>query len=183
MTGKVILSISLPAYRGNEYFFRSFKITRRYQNAHAYVNGAFLFQVAPSRNFSVRDKPTICFGGINPDFVHATQTEMSFLGRNLNADTLKRALETLEREINPDHILPDATPEYRKQVTQGLLYKTILGICGDTVKPLYKSGATDIDRGLHSGKQAYDTDQSQWPLYQPVSKLEAYPQTSGTKND
>lgn len=45
---------------------------------------------------------------------------------------------------------------------------------------MLKSGGGEIERGLHYGKQTYDSDQSQWPLYQPVSKLEAFPQTSGS---
>jgi len=45
------------------------QITRRYQNAHAYVNAGFLMQVDPKRNFSIRGKPTIVFGGISPAFV------------------------------------------------------------------------------------------------------------------
>jgi len=49
--------------------FNFWQITRRYQNAHAYVNAGFLFKVDSKRNFSVRDKPSICFGGITPDFV------------------------------------------------------------------------------------------------------------------
>ncbi|CAL8082189.1 unnamed protein product [Orchesella dallaii] len=179
MNGKVILSIHFPAYKGNEYFFRSFKVTRRHQNAHAYVNAAFLFKVDYKNNFTVREKPTICFGGINPDFVHATGTEMFFIGKALNASTLAGAMESLQREVVPDYILPDATPEYRRGLTQSLLYKVILGIYGDTEKAINRSGATDIERGLHYGKQTYDTDQSKWPLYQPVAKLEAFPQTSG----
>lgn len=45
------------------------QIGRRLQNAHAYVNCAILMKVDTNRNFSVRDKPSIVFGGISPDFV------------------------------------------------------------------------------------------------------------------
>jgi len=69
MNGKVILSIRLPPYRGGQYYMKTFKITRRFQNAHAYVNAGFLMKVDPKRNFSIREKPTIVFGGINSDFV------------------------------------------------------------------------------------------------------------------
>ncbi|ODM92327.1 Abscisic-aldehyde oxidase [Orchesella cincta] len=136
MNGKVIISIHLPAYKGNEYFFRSFK-------------------------------------------VHANGTEMYFLGKFLNATTLTGAMESLLREVIPNYELPDATPEYRKGLTQSLLYKVILGIYAESATALNRSGATDIERSLHYGKQTYDSDQSQWPLYQPIPKLEAYAQASG----
>jgi xanthine dehydrogenase/oxidase len=41
----------------------------RAQNAHAYVNAGFLFQLRKSDNGKILRKPTIVYGGINPYFV------------------------------------------------------------------------------------------------------------------
>lgn len=41
----------------------------RAQNAHAYVNAGFLFKVDKQNSYTVLEKPTILFGGINPKFV------------------------------------------------------------------------------------------------------------------
>ena len=41
----------------------------RAQNAHAHVNGGFLFKVDRGNNFQVMEQPRIVFGGINPNFV------------------------------------------------------------------------------------------------------------------
>ena len=49
---------------------------------------------------------------------------MFFVGKNLR--DAKMLTEALERDIQPDHRPPDATPEYRKALTQGLLYKVQL---------------------------------------------------------
>lgn len=91
MNGKVILSIHFPTYKEN-YFYRSFKvsiscwgivrkqkklnlksillqISKRYQNSEAYVNAAFLFNIDSHNNFTVIKKPSMCFGGIDPEFV------------------------------------------------------------------------------------------------------------------
>ena len=38
-------------------------------------------------------------------------------------ETLKKALKLLDNEVQPDHVLPDATPEYRKALTKHLFYK------------------------------------------------------------
>jgi len=41
----------------------------RAQNAHAYVNAGFLFQVQKDTKGRVLKKPTIVYGGINCNFV------------------------------------------------------------------------------------------------------------------
>ena len=48
---------------------RTFKITPRAVNAHAYVNAAFKFRIDPVDGFKILDKPTLLFGGIDKDFV------------------------------------------------------------------------------------------------------------------
>lgn len=67
MNGKVILSVHLPVYKGN-YVFRTFKIGKRYQNATAYVNAALLFEFDED-SLTIKSRPRICYGGINPGFV------------------------------------------------------------------------------------------------------------------
>lgn len=51
---------------------------------------------------------------------------MAFLGQSLNTDTLKKAFAALESEVSPDDVPPEASPEYRKQLTQSLLYKVFV---------------------------------------------------------
>jgi xanthine dehydrogenase/oxidase len=41
----------------------------RAQNAHAYVNAGFLFKINMRDSGKILTKPTIVFGGINPEFV------------------------------------------------------------------------------------------------------------------
>jgi len=41
----------------------------RAQNAHAYVNAGFLFRLNVNNGGKVLAKPTIVYGGINPQFV------------------------------------------------------------------------------------------------------------------
>ena len=90
MTGKLIVSITLPQRVG--YTYRSFKVSsfaiigmtgaieflhslqpsqiaRRPQNDHAYVSAGFLFRVDPANNYRVLEKPRIVYSGIRPDFV------------------------------------------------------------------------------------------------------------------
>lgn len=68
MNGSVIVSIHLPHLpKSTGHTFRSYKITKRYQNAHAYVNSAMVIKI--DSNFNVVEKPRLCFGGITPTFV------------------------------------------------------------------------------------------------------------------
>lgn len=55
-----------------------------------------------------------------------------------------------------------------------------LGLLRESLNPFILTGADDVDRGLNSGTQVFDTDKSKWPLYQPVPKVESYPQVSGS---
>ncbi|CAG7720323.1 unnamed protein product [Allacma fusca] len=181
MKGKIIAYFTIPKRTGN-YVYRSFKITKRHQNAHAYVNAGFLIKVDPANNFKITEKPSICFGGIGPKFVHATRTEEALTGADLtDPNTLKKAIKMLDEEVEPDNHLPDASPQYRKQLTKNLLYKVILGILGDKADGNLRSGAIDLPRKQNSGKQIYDTDEefADSALYKPVAKLEALIQCSG----
>lgn len=91
------------------------------------------------------------------------------------------ALETLEKELNPDFHLPDASPEYRKMLARNLVYKTILGIVGSTTTgPKVASGGGDIEHKTTSGQQKYDTIKNEWPIGEPVAKIEGPIQCSGT---
>ncbi|CAG7709161.1 unnamed protein product, partial [Allacma fusca] len=175
MDGKVINSIHLPKL--DQVQFRSFKITRRYQSSHAFVNAGFLMHI--DSNFIIKKKPTIVFGGISPAFVHASSTEEFLNGKKLNDKALQGAMKTLEREVNPSVNPTEGGSVYRKRLAQALLYKFFVGLLGDAVNAKYKSCSTDIERGPNHGKQTYEFDKSEHPLYEPVMKLEAPFQCSG----
>lgn len=179
MNKKVLLKISLPALSPNKFVYRSFKIMPRAQNAHAYVNGAFLFEFNDTRDKVASAR--ICFGGINPKFTHANATEKIIVGKDIYSnDILKSVLDALQNEISPDWILPDASPEFRKNLAASLFYKFVIQTCPDEkIKPEFKSGGAVLTRGLSSGKQSFDTYKDKYPLTEPVQKLEAIAQCSG----
>ena len=55
----------------------------------------------------------------------------------------------------------------------------MLDIVGDKVDERFRSGALNLKRGLSSGQQKFDTDEKDWPVNQPVPKVEARAQCSG----
>lgn len=149
----------------------------RAQNAHAYVNAAFLIELKDDKV----QKARICFGGIEPEFTHATKTEKLLEGQNLYTnDVLSKALNTLLTEIQPDWVLPDASPAYRQNLALALFYKFVLNTCpAYKIKPEYISGGEILKRPISSGTQVYDTFKERWPLTQPVPKYEGLIQCSG----
>lgn len=181
MNKKVIKNVVLPSLDPSVYFFKSFKIMPRSQNAHAYVNGAFLLHLNDAKGRV--EGARICFGGINPDFTHATATETALMGKNVfDNESIQSTFATLAGELNPDWVLPDASSDYRKNLAISLFYKFILSIVPEgqyTLKPEYKSGGTVMSRPLSSGKQTFDTIEKNWPLTKNVPKIEALAQTSG----
>jgi xanthine dehydrogenase/oxidase len=51
------------------------------------------------------------------------------MGKNLlDKETIQGAIATLADELAPDSTPLDASPEFRKQIAQGLLYKFLLGL-------------------------------------------------------
>uniref|UniRef100_A0A4Y0BMF0 FAD-binding PCMH-type domain-containing protein n=1 Tax=Anopheles funestus TaxID=62324 RepID=A0A4Y0BMF0_ANOFN len=181
MKKKLLLNVILPPLDPSIYVYRSFKIMPRAQNSHAYVNGAFLIKLEGSNIVS----SNICFGGIDPHFTHALKTEEFLKGKNLTTnETVQGALKILTSELNPDWVLPDAAPEYRKNLALSLFYKFALNVSSvmnATVKTEYKSGGSILSRGISSGLQQYDGAQreQQRSLVKKVPKIEGLYQTSG----
>lgn len=197
MTKKVVLNVKLPLLDPNVYKFRSYKvrpriydrsaktvhgilyfqIMSRAQNTHAWVNASFLFKF----NGEIVDTARICFGAINPSFIHATNTEKSLEGKNLYTnETLQSAISYLKNDLNPDWILPDPSPEYRKNLAISLFYRFVLNTAPeDKVKPEYRTGGENLQRSLSSGIQIFDTYKDRYPLTEPVLKYEGLIQVSG----
>lgn len=147
------------------------------QNVRAYVNAGFLVQIKRDIISYIR----ICYGGINPKFVHATNTERLLIGKELHCNqTLQVALHSLSNEIHPDWMLPDASPEYRKNLALALFYRFVLSTCNPSkLSPYNLSGTEPLERPLSSGTQTFNTFKNKWPLTQPVEKYEGLVQCSG----
>lgn len=155
----------------------------RAQNAHALVNAAFLFEFETSGIKKSVKSCRICYGGINPQFVHAEETEKILTGVDdlYTNDNVQRAVAFLHNELCPDMVLLDPLPEYRKRLAIALFYR----FCLNTVPSMriiryeFRSGNSAIERPLSSGIQVFDTNQNLWPLTEPVLKNEGLVQCSG----
>ena len=179
MNKKVLAKVTLPSYDPSKFIFRSYKVMPRAQNAHAYVNAGFFLELNEQKTSIVSAR--ICFGGIDPKFIHAEKTEAALVGKDpFDNATIQNALNVLKDELKPDWVLPDASPEYRKNLALSLFYKFILNIAPDTKKSSkFKSGGKLLERDLSSGTQVFDTYEKNWPLTKNIPKIEADVQCTG----
>ncbi|CAG9763262.1 unnamed protein product [Ceutorhynchus assimilis] len=177
MKKKVIKQIHLPAY-GSDYYYGSYKIMPRAQHAHAMINAGFLLRI---NNLGQVKSARLVYGAINPTFVHASKTEALLLNKPLfNDNVLQQIYQSLDQELNPDWVLPDPSPSFRKQLAINLFYKYVLSIAPpQKISERNKSGATLISRPVSTGTQQIYSKQELYPLTQPVIKVEALAQASG----
>ncbi|XP_063399739.1 xanthine dehydrogenase/oxidase-like [Mytilus trossulus] len=181
MTNKVIAAMILHSM-SEDYIIRMYKVAQRAENSHSFVNAGIRMKIDKSNKFVVKEKPCIVFSGISKDFVHAVQTENYLQGKELNdVKVIQGALTTLASELDPDPNIDSVEPSagYRKNVAVGFLYSYFLEVLGDTVGSKFRSGALPLQRPLSSGQQSYDTKPMEWPLTEPLIKLEAMNQTTG----
>lgn len=180
MDRKVIKNIILTPFNPNMKF-QSYKIMPRAQNAHAHINAGFLYSLAS--DMKKVKYARIVFGGINPGFVHAKETEAYLAGKELfNDQTIQEAIAKLKEELKPDYELPDLTPEFRKGLAISLFYKGILSLAPENlVSPTNVSARNKLEkqRPVTSGTQVFETKPNEYPITQPVNKLESLYQCAG----
>lgn len=179
MSRSFIVSLTLPPMpEGTR--FRTFKITPRAVNAHAYVNACFKMHLDREDGYRVTKTPTILFGGINPNFIHAKTTENYLTNKRLmEVVTVVESAVVLGKELKPDNEPRDASPAYRTLLSQCLLYKAIVSFLGDSVSQEVRSAGSILQRPLSSGAQDFDMNQDTWPVGQGIPKLESSTQISG----
>ncbi|GFS13937.1 xanthine dehydrogenase [Elysia marginata] len=166
MSNKVLTAVILPRLEEN-IVYRSFKITPRWQNSHAYVNAAFTI---PINEQVIQGKPSIVLGGISADTIHATKTEDFLTNKNLSEAVIKEAYCILRDELTPTESILESSPKYRKDVASGLLYKVLLGLC-DSKNAKLQSGSENLHRPVSSGLQTYQEMASEFPLKHALPKM------------
>jgi len=176
MRQRVILSLFVPVLEKGE-VFTSFKIMRRHQNSHAYVNASFRLKL--DDNFKVLSPPSLVFGGIGPYTVQASKTSQFLVGKSLNKEeTLKGALASLQAELVPDHPPEAASREYRQTLALGLFFKAVVSFLPN-ISDAVKSAGEEYVRPISSGKQTFEVNHENAPISEPVRKVEAIMQTAG----
>ncbi len=127
---EVLTRIEIPKQPSNVHF-RTFKISKRFDQDISALCGAFYARAVEDRIEDVR----ICFGGMAGTPKRAPHAERALEGRALDAEALEQAVAALRDDYAPlsDH---RASAEYRMLAAQGLLRKFHAGVQGKTVVTL-----------------------------------------------
>ena len=97
----------------------------------------------------------------------------------MSFSVFEKALKYLEDEVHPDADPVEASVEYRNHLCKALFYKFVLSSAGDRLSARLRSGGADLKRDVSRGQQAYSTDPAEYPIGEPVQKLEGKAQCSG----
>lgn len=117
----------------------------------------------------------LCFGGIDPSFIHATATEEFLIDKNLYSnEILSEALNMLTNELNPDQNPANASPEYRKNLAVALFFKFVM-----STKIGVDANEYELQRGLSSGTQDIWTVREKWPLTKCIPNIDGLIQAAG----
>jgi CO/xanthine dehydrogenase FAD-binding subunit len=173
MAHRLIVAVSIPPppTHCDELFF-SFKVALRAQNAHALINAAFAFHVAPSDSRTVQSA-LLCYGGLRQhEVTSAAAASAALVGTNLgSARALEQALSAL------DAVAGTLDPAFdrdalRATCVRTLFYSSYLRACvavGVPLSPSVHTASVAYVRPISSG--TYDISGAAHPGFFPVSQV------------
>ncbi|XP_052242919.1 uncharacterized protein LOC127852926 [Dreissena polymorpha] len=179
-SGKLVFAFDYTDLDQDEYI-KFYKVTPRAQNSYCYVTGGFRVRLDKT-NWVLKEAPVLAFAGLGTQFARATKTEAYLNGKNISDPTvLRTALATLQGEIIADSSPALSSAAYRTKLAVSLFYKFVLYMVGDRAGQQYRSGASQLYflRPISSGQQTYDTNTMEYPVTEPMKKLEADAQATG----
>ncbi len=177
----VILSFHLP-YTPQDVYIQTYRIARRVQMAHPIVNAGFRFRIDKGQVAEA----TVVYGGLASLNCRFPETEQFLLGKPLNNETLREALQVLKKEVKEKTIPMDEegiSTEYRLRLAENFFYKfflhATLAIKPELISSRFQSAANHDVRPLSTGKQEYYEYPEIFPLSQSIIKRAAFVQASG----
>ncbi|QDZ24669.1 xanthine dehydrogenase [Chloropicon primus] len=166
INGLVLRSVLIPSDDpGDTVSFKTFRISKRHQNAHAIVNAAFQLKMDDSK--TIKDA-RIFYGGVGKEGLHsAPQTETLLTLKRLNDNgLLQQALQSLKSEVVPN--ASDRQKKYKENLVLSFFYKFFLGV-------------KDFQRPVSQGTADFEgaENKDEFPISSPIPKRAALTNTSG----
>jgi xanthine dehydrogenase/oxidase len=172
--------------------FKTWKMMQRAQNSHAHVNAAFFVRVLDIAATGgkaaavVVKEARLAIGGVSKLTFEATTTAAWLKGKDLaQQSTLDGVWAQLATDLASGGQGPSASfgsQAYRESTMRSLFYRFVLccqpgGV--SALPPRLQSAAAPPARPISGGSEIYTPDPSEAPVSEPVTKIEAYLQTSG----
>jgi xanthine dehydrogenase/oxidase len=175
-SGKYVVSVTLPYALENEVFM-SYKIAIRQVNAHAIVNSAMRAQVDPTSK-KVTGSPVVLYGGVWTKQTRVPEIEQALVGSDVST-AMKTVLDAAEKAIVPSTVIGRVS--FRKSTAITYLYRFLLLLIGDKNLPAKYQSATApwMTRAVSSGTQQYQVSKGEFPVSEPMPKIESIQQTTG----
>ncbi|MBV1924031.1 MAG: molybdopterin-dependent oxidoreductase, partial [Flavobacteriaceae bacterium] len=155
--GFIIQKIFIP-YTSSEKLIQTYKISRRYQNAHAVINAGFTFTM---REAFIK-KATMVFGGVGRIAIRATETEHFIEGKEWTSEVFNEALKILTCEIESLMIPMEdegISEAYRLSLAVGIFQKYGIYLAEkvniEAITPKDITGGLTYKRPVSSGKEGY----------------------------
>ena len=179
MDKRLLLAIHLPPLAPTATLLTC-KVAPRAAGAHALVSCALLLSLEGG---ALLARPALCYTGLGPSTLHATHTE-ELLGSRVGSrleEVVAEAVAKVGEEVQPEEEVGAPGVMYRRGLAQGLLYKCLLRALGEEAREEVRSGGEELraGRGVSRGVQQYGTDETLYPVSEPVVKVEAPLQTAG----
>ena len=118
--GEFVERVILPLR--TEVVFRSYKISKRFDQDISAVCGAFCMNLDQENNLR---EVRICYGGMAPVPKRASHAESMLLGKRWSKDNVERAMDAMDRDYTPISDMRASAP-YRMTVAKNLLYKCFI---------------------------------------------------------
>ncbi len=157
--GFIIKKIFIP-FTPCDVLIKTYKVSRRFQNAHAVINAGFRFEVSDGIVCQAR----IVFGGVARIAIRASETEAFIQGETWTDAIFEEALCILEEEIT-SLIIPmedeGISLAFRISLAKGIFHKYGIYITSQLtpkqLNPKDISGGVTYERPVSSGHEGYIT--------------------------
>lgn len=182
-SGTLLQSITIPWSSAGTHF-NTYKTAIRPQNAHAWVNAGFCFQLADDGTI---EDATLAFGGIMHEdqpgshAIGAPKTSAFLKGKQVCMETLQGALERLVVEVAP--AASAMRREFRERLVHGFFYKFFVEVSnaiGSDVDSSHRTATVDLtQRGVSVAQHAFEFGDEHAPISQAHPKKDSEIQAAG----
>lgn len=177
-TQTVLTSIVIPFAASQFQTFKSYKIAKRQVMSHALVNCAFQSTLSPLSN--TLSNAFVAVGGVFAVPTRVTSVESVLNGLNVtDATAVLNACNLLKTALTAGVAPMGGRQSFRVQTAVNYLYKYLLSLLPTVPTNLVKASANWMVRPVTTSSQTFGTDPQQYPVSQPLNKIDGLTQTSG----